>query len=438
MAMRTRRIWVSLGAAFLLAACQASTATPTPGATPSLPTAAPTASPVPTATPGPAEHHIGTRVRDGVGEFFDRTTGDKFVPRGMNYVRLATQLKPDGSITFGHSLFDPGRYDSSVVQTDLGKMHEDGYNVVRVFLSPDTIGAEDGGLSAPYLANVADFLSQAKQSGIYVIFTLDWVPGGKYGSILSADCCSLFASMNANFLPPAGLAANQAFYQDFIGELLDLGAATDYVFSYQLRNELFFERDQPPLSLTAGMVTTANGKSYDMAVAADKTAMVSENLVYWIDEMRASILEVDPTALVSLGFFQPQEPNKTREGDTRLAVTEPAIWQSKADFIDLHPYAGFELNMKQYAENYGIKGMQEKPILMGEFGSTIDRYASTQAAAKAFVAWQVESCKYGFDGWLFWTWDSGAEQPNFFNALMDGGAINAVLSPVARPDPCTP
>lgn len=93
-------------------------------------------------------------------------------------------------------------------------MHADGYNVVRVFLSPDTMGTGSG---------------------------------GKYGDILGADCCTTFALMNANFLPPAGLKANQVFYQDFIRGLDRLGAPTEYIFSYELRNEMFYDGDQPPL-----------------------------------------------------------------------------------------------------------------------------------------------------------------------------------------------
>jgi hypothetical protein len=385
----------------------------------------------------PSEHLIGIRVVNGVGEFYNRTTGNKFVPRGMNYVRLAQQIKPDGSTTFGHALFDPGRYDSSRINRDLQKMHADGYNVIRVFLSPDTIEAADGGLSPAYITNITDFLTHAKKNQIYVLFTQDWIPGGKYGSILSADCCLTFTLMNANYLPPAGLKANQVFYQDFISALLALNAPTEYIYSYQIRNEMFYDRNEPPLSFNSGIVNTANGKSYDMSKESDKEIMVEENLVYWIDEMRTAILEIDPTALVSVGFFQPQEPNPTRIGDQRLAMTEPAIWQSTADFIDLHPYAGFELNLKQYVENYGINGMQEKPIIMGEFGSDIDRYPSIQHAAQAFVDWQIESCQYGFDGWLFWTWDS-AEQPGMFNALMGDGIINGVLAPINRDDPCSP
>lgn len=341
------------------------------------------------------QHRIGIRVINGTGEFYDRITGAKFTPRGMNYIRLAWQSKEDGSRVFGHSLFDPGQYNSLSVSSELSQMHDDGYNVARVFLSPDTMGAPTGGLSVDYMENVADFLKYAKTYQIYVMFTLDWIPGGKYGDILNKDCCSTFALMNANFLPPAGLKANQTFYQDFVRELIKLVAPTEYIFSYELRNEMFYDGDQPPLSLKSGVVTTANGKSYDMSKPVDKQNMLNENLVYWIDSMRTSILQVDSTALVSVGFFHPQLPNRSRIGDPRIAVTEPAIWQSKADFIDLHAYPGFELNLRQYVENFGVKDMQTKPIVMGEFGGEVKRFASIDTAAQRFVDWQVESCKYG-------------------------------------------
>lgn len=393
--------------------------------------------PANTPTPRPADHHIGIRVIGGVGEFYLRTTGQKFVPRGMNYIRLASQTKIDGSQTFGHSLFDPGKYDAAKVSADFQKMHADGYNAARVFLSPDTMGTTTGGFSSAYMDNIVDLLRHAKQNQIYVMFTLDWIPGGKYGEILSADCCSIFALMNANFLPPAGLKANQAFFHDFAAELIASGAPTEYIFSYQLRNKMFYDGDQPPLSFNSGLVTTANGITYDMSNQSDKQKMLEENNVYWIDAVRASILEADPTALVSVGFFHPQSPNPSRIGDPRIAVTEPAIWRSKADFIDLHAYPGFELNLKQYLENFGLNDMQEKPVVMGEFGGEISRFPNITNAALTFRDWQVESCQYGFDGWIFWTWDLN-EQPDFFNALMQDGAINGALAPVARPDPCVP
>ncbi|GAB4489946.1 MAG: hypothetical protein Fur0016_17540 [Anaerolineales bacterium] len=343
----------------------------------------------------------------------------------------------DGSSTFGHSLFDPGKYNSLRVSGDLAKMHNDGYNVVRVFLSPDTMGSASGGFSPAYIKNIVEFLKFAKTNKMYVMFTLDWLPGGKWGEILNADFCDTFALMNANFLPSAGLKANEIFFQDFAIELIKLGAPTEYIWSYQLRNEMFYDMDQPPLSFTSGMVTTANGKTYDMSSADDKKRMIEENNVFWLDSVRAAILEVDPTALVSVGFFHPQLPNRSRVGDPRYVVSEPAMRQSQIDFVDLHAYPGFELNLKQHVENFGVNGMEEKHIIMGEFGGEISRFSSIQDAANRFVKWQVESCSYGFDGWIFWTWDL-TEQPDFFNALMQEGAINGVLAPVIRPNPCQP
>ncbi len=236
--MKTLHIFLLSALIASLSACNLpqdnATAVPPPPNTNPPPTRVP-----PTNTPPPAEHHIAIRVVNGVGEFYNRATGQKFVPRGMNYIRLAPQTKMDGSPTFGHSLFDPGQYNSLRVSGDLTKMHDDGYNVARVFLSPDTMGSTSGGFSQQYIKNIVEFLQFAETNQIYVMFTLDWLPGGKWGEILNADCCETFALMNANFLPPAGLRANKIFFQDFARELIKQGAPTEYIFSYQLRNEMF-------------------------------------------------------------------------------------------------------------------------------------------------------------------------------------------------------
>jgi hypothetical protein len=109
--------------------------------------------------------------------------------------------------------------------------------------------------------------------------------------------------------------------------------------------------------------------------------MMDENLVYWIDEMRSAILEVDPTALVAVSFFEPQSPNPARVNDVRVIRTYPAIWESTADFIDLQAYPGVELSMAQYADNYEINGIVEKPIIMGEMGAFKWRYPTVELAS---------------------------------------------------------
>lgn len=73
--------------------------------------------------------------------------------------------------------------------------------------------------------------------------------------------------------------------------------------------------------------------------------------------------------------------------------------------------------------------------MMGGFGAFKAPFPTSPAAALALQKWQIESCGFGFDGWLIWAWDNefGGEM---YSALSDGGAINGALAPVLRPDPC--
>jgi len=436
----SRRNWVDCWLfclIFTLSACNL------PGNTePSIPSVSPsTASKTETTTQSPGRpvgamaHRIGIRQVDGTGEFFDRETGEKFFPRGNNYVRLDPQKREDGSIQTYHSVFDPGLYDKQELTIALKEMHDLGYNIVRVFISQNTIGTDNDGLNKETMGNIIDFLQLSKEYHLYVIFTQDWLPGGKYGRILSEDCCETFDMNNANFLPQAGLQANIAYFQDFANYLIDHDAPIDMVFSYELRNEMFFDMDFPPLSMASGQVTALDGNTYDMSSMEDKKRMIDNNVVLWIDKVRTAILEIDPTALVSVGFFWPQEPNPARVGDERYINTGPAIWESQLDFIDLHPYPAGELTFLQYVENFGIKDMQEKPIIMGEFGASTNEVPSVSKAVSILMDWQVQSCEYGFDGWLLWTWDI-YENNDFYSAKSDQGQIGEALAPINRPDPC--
>ena len=407
-----------------------------------LPTATATAVPTVTVTPTPIppEHRIAIRTVNGTGEFYDRLSGDKFIPRGNNYIRLASQQSISGGTIFYHSTFNTNLYNPTQVDSTLSKMQEEGYNVVRVFMQGSCkdycLGDPAGGLLDGYIANVADFLQKAKSHGIYVILTIDGEPGTSYYfKLLDTTWSEDFSGTNKNILTGGGILLGKEFWQDLIEKLLSQNAPLDAIFAYELRNELFFENNVPPLSFTSGTVSTANGKTYDMASAEDRQRMMDENLLYWIDQIRSAILERDPSALVTVGFFVPQRPNPTRLGDTRLIETRPVIWESSLDFIDLHPYPGFGFSLPQYVENFGVTGMEEKPIIIGEFGAARSSYPSEAMTARVLHDWQVESCQYGFDGWLLWTWDTD-EQTDFYNGLTGMGQIDQVLAPANRPDPC--
>ena len=111
------------------------------------------------------------------------------------------------------------------------------------------------------------------------------------------------------------------------------------------------------------------------------------------------------------------------------------------DFVDLHAYPiPNDLTLAQIVQNYGFVGtgsQQQKPVIMAEFGGFLSEYGSAAAAASGLANWQIQSCTYNFKGWLLWTWDTD-EQPELWNVLSGGGAINQSLAPASRSNPCSP
>jgi len=140
-----------------------------------------------------------------------------------------------------------------------------------------------------------------------------------------------------------------------------------------------------------------------------------------------------------MSFFQPEGPNPTRIGDPRIISVYPAVANSTLDYVDLHAYPVIaNLTMDQYVQNFGFVGyQQQKPILLGEMGAFLWAYAQVSDAAAGLENWQIQSCPYNFKGWALWTWDTD-EQSEIWNALSQGGVINQALSPISRPDPCSP
>jgi len=307
-----------LAIALLVAAC-AEQATPSPPATssaaPSAPAAAsatPTASPAPTpATPVP--HRIAVRVVDGQGELHDRTTGTRFVPRGMNYIRLAG----------AHVTLNVGHYDPERIDAAFAEMARRGYNAVRIFLSTSAGGLPGPGssLNPGFLDNAVDVLRRARAHGVYVLYTVDWLPESPGWSFASDPGIE---NVNGFYLSKGGVEASARFFRELAQGLVDRGAPLDALLAYELRNELYFTEIAPPFSLRSGSVQTANGTTYDVSTAAAKRQLLEDGLVFWIDRMREAIVGVDPTALVTVGFFQPKGPNESRIGDDRLIETRAA------------------------------------------------------------------------------------------------------------------
>jgi F5/8 type C domain len=388
-------------------------------------------------------HRIGVRAAVGGAELYHVPSDTRFVSRGANYAHFGV---PAGESATQDVTFNVGSYDAAGANAALQELASYGYNTVRILLNGacatgclgDSATADD--LSDGYVANVVDFLGKARANGVQVIVAVDAVPAGtSYATQVSTSCCAQFAGANLDFLTTGGVNGNAAFWTALVGRLTAQENLRETILSYELRRQAFYRSDETPLSLSSGSVATANGQSYDLAVAAQRQALMDENLVNWSDTMRAAIRAADPTALVSVGFIWPHAPNSARSGDPRVSRMRYVLDNSALDFLSPRVYPGLELTLAQYVENYELPAVTGKPVLMAELGAPTATYSTAGAAAEALQTWQAQSCALGFDGWLLWTWDADDElsgEPEVWNAQAAGGLVERALAPSIRTDPC--
>ena len=380
-----------------------------------------------------AEHRIGVRQVNGVGEFYDKHTDAKFIPRGTNYVFVPWGNRPI------NLLLHEGIYDSERTRDDFATLAGLGYNTVRVFLDhcsrgTGCIGDDDEiGLNPDYLNNIADMISAAREAGIYILFTSNDLPdqGGYAEEANIGSGEALAGYRNSYYLSPHAITATRRYWRDLLTGLVERNAAFDAVLGWQLVNEQWMFREQPPLSLMSGVVETTTG-SYDMSDPNQKTEMVSAGIVYYIAQIKEEILLHDPTALVTMGFFVPEivAPDWYVE-------TASLLERADLDFFDFHAYPG-RFDLREQVENFGVLGYDAKPILMGEYGAFRRLYSEVDSAARALTKWVAESCEYGFDGWLYWAYyPADPDAIDHTWGLVDGdNYLLNLFAPVNHPDPC--
>lgn len=408
-------------------------------------------------------------VTEGVpGGFRRADTGADFIPRGNNYVRIG-----GAGTDCIHTTFRPATYDAVAVESALAAMERDGYNAVRVFIEPGQWFCSEGiggprstrGLDGAYLDAVADFVQRAARHHVYVVPVLHDIPyNDDYNAVRDEGSDPNLQGWNARYMHPGHIEAKRRYVADFIDGLIarvgpDLRTT---ILAYELENEAAYETSANPFALRSGMVTTADGRTYDMAVAADRQQAADSNAVRWAtilsDEARAH----DAGCLVTVGLYTYRAVGKPGPdglqgacrrcdaGQSYPACDPDIDWGcrypvrayalthwSRLSFLDVHTYP-----MAEYALADDLASLEwstlafPRPIVMGEFGAFKSQFPSVVGAAFRMRDHQIESCSFGFRGWLFWTYDS-AEQPELWNALDERGAINGVLAPVARPDPCS-
>lgn len=415
-----------------------------PSATATLVPKVEATAPAPSETPLPPLEVDRIRIRtvEDAAEFFNTGTGEKFVPRGVNYVHFL----PTEAGFLADCVMATDQYDQARVREDFRHLSEYGYNTVRIFFDicsngPAGFTSRDGpGLNPSYLENMVDLMRIAGEEGIYIIFTANDIPdGGNYwelfDSIFFKDAHLGFEdARNADWIHTAGVETKRQIWIDLMDGLAEAGAPFETVLGWQLTNEYWLWGDaNPPFSLDSGLVTTANGVTYDMADPNQKQQMAVEGLLYFMERLVPAIKAIDPEGLVTMGFYAPHFSPE------RYIVTGDVIDRAPLDFWDFHAYYDADLSMEGYAVSFGMLGYEEKPILMGEFAAGYEVVPSAVSAMELGVKWIAESCEYGFDGWLYWGYYPWPEEfgGKAWAPLEDDERIFVGMSPQNNPDPCT-
>lgn len=389
-------------------------------------------------------HRIGIRTTDGAAAFYDTVTGERFVPRGTNYIAW----KQDANGAWHDWVFQTDQFDSGEVRAAFRDLAGEGYNTVRIFLDicgtgPYCINNPDGdGLNPGYIANIASVMQIAADEGIYLILTSNDLPeaGGYWQMVDQGTSAQMGGYRNANYLTEAGVEATRTYWRDLLGVLVELDPPFESVLAWSLLNEQFFLTDLPPFTLESGVVETAAG-SYDMGDPEQRRQMTTDNLNYYIDQVSAVIRDYDPDSLITMGFFAPNEPNQWRgSDDNRLVDTAPLLATASLDFFDFHAYPGGQETLDQLATNYGMDGYTQKPIIMGEVGAFRSAYETAAAGAYGLQQWIAASCEHGFAGWLTWEYygepEAGVLGDGVWGTVDEDSVIGTALAPATQPDPC--
>lgn len=414
-----------------------------PSHTPQGTAASPIATPYLKATLPVVNHRIELRRVYGIATFYDRLKEQQFIPRGVNYFYLVANNGIYENRVFGGKEFELPR-----IEQDFRKLNQAGYNTVRIFLdlckpSQECIVQEDGmGLNPDYMDSIVQVMRVAEEMDLVLILSSNDLPdGARYAQTADDGADQLIAGYrNPSFLTADGIQGVKNYWDDLLSELAKREAPFEVILGWELLNEHWYQSDYPPFSLDEGYVTTANGKSYALSSPLEKQQMAIEGMRHYIKQVRQVIQTHDPKALVTMGFFAPAWPNEWRLGDTRYVETAGLLQESELDFFEFHLYPGSSLTQGELVDNFGMIGANQKPILLGEVGALVTSYPTIENASRGLQDWIVESCNYGFDGWLLWGFYRAPEELGdaTWGFADEDGLLLRSLAPSVQPDACQP
>ena len=330
---------------------------------------------------------------------------------------------------------------------------------MRVFIDhgdpnrKDNDGAvQNNYLSKQYMDNVATFVQLASKLNIYTIPTLELFPSytSRYGCNATALEQKLFPYPNAALFIPGCVRAKRQYAIDFLHELKQRLGSLSALGMVFIENELSISVGSQPFIGNEALVKSANGQEYNMKNASQRLQLYEESARFWSSQVRNGIKSVDENVLVGVGMFTYAAVGKTFASSKNLTKCKfkedcrvpprPSAIENVIDVLDVHVYqtpswTGIAVDLAS-SDWQSLK--KTTPIVMAEFGAFRKNpmvFANQTEAATAMVQQQIDSCKFGFSGWLFWTADTW-EQPILWN-FASAPKIGKYLSPKARVDPCS-
>ena len=387
------------------------------------------------------------RITTRDGRFVLAETGEPFVPRGFQYVRI----RNNGT----HYVHTPGFYQPLAVEEMFADLAEHGFNIVRTFLGWDGVFDENG-LSEAFMDNLMDFLSRARRHGVYVILERRYVlPVGAYGAALSGWESQFTQGIvpgpnNMRYMSSAYIEAMSLFWSDLAQAIKDHDPnLLSTVFAYELENESEFRVNESPIVDTAGIFYAPDGKAFDVSDEGTLQALLDHCTVLWANATAAAIQHVDSEAMVSTSVFtyrasgRPGGPGKPRSAvsaDPRYPLRPLALARSDLSFVDIHLYPESLDALEIHLENIEFPQLQAicvelgKPLFVGEFGAVKPFWPEFTPAYEMIKIITPRLFEKGFAGYCFWTYDCH-EQPNVWNAKAEGGQIFQYLVELNQLDP---
>lgn len=372
---------------------------------------------------------VTTLPSSGGGSFV--VNGQKFIPRGANYERLANTKYRGNNVTCSLSDFDIGprtsldSYNPERATVALSNMGYYGDTVVRVPLNKAEIGNPSGsGLDPTYLANVASFINIARHYGIRVLINVaplprNYIPLGRVPGGIKDNSDLLLVD-------PSYLTSEEQYLTDLITGLNAAGANMSDIFSFELMGEVAFHADAYPLERQSGSVSTIAG-TFNMANSSSRYTMMDQNIRDWENALTATVqsteqgLGIQPT-MTSVGFFTQAAADYAKT--FRIARPQSSLSSnSLVSFVDFH-ISSYAHTMASQVESIGASFTTvTKPIIVGEFGEYTSQSPNAIGAGRNLEAWELQSCNirgFHFSGWLIWTWDdTPSEQAGRYN-IVDG------------------